>query len=102
MYLPDFVLRTTLPKKQPKIKDLPTPEEVLNAIKDTDVELPVLLALWLGMRLSEIQGLRFSDVSPNGIITISHVRVVVDGTLKVQLKHIIAQEESKHQLRLSK
>lgn len=81
MYLPDFVLRTTLPKKQPKIKDLPTPEEVLNAIKDTDVELPVLLALWLGMRLSEIQGLRFSDVSPNGIITISHVRVVVDGKL---------------------
>lgn len=81
MYLPDFVLRTTLPKKQPKIKDLPTSEELLNAVKDTDVELPALLALWLGMRLSEIQGLRFSDISPDGIITISHVRVVVDGQL---------------------
>lgn len=81
MYLPDFVLRTTLPKKQPKIKDLPTPDEVLNAVKGTDVELPALLALWLGMRLSEIQGLRFSDVSSDGVITISHVRVVVDGQL---------------------
>lgn len=81
MYLPDFILRTTLPKKQPKIKDLPTPEEVLQAVRGTDIELPVLLALWLGMRLSEVIGLRFSDISEDGIITISHVRVAVDGKI---------------------
>lgn len=81
MYMPDFSLRTTLPQKKTKIKDLPTPEEVLKAVSGSDIELPVLLALWLGMRLSEILGLRFSDVSSDGVITISHVRVVVNGEL---------------------
>lgn len=78
MYMPDFVLRTTLPAKQHKIKKLPNPEDVLKAVSGTEIELPVVLAMWLGMRLSEIQGLRFSDVSEDGVITISHVRVAVD------------------------
>lgn len=78
IYLPDFTLRTTLPAKEHKIKRLPEPAEVLRAVKDTEVELPVTMAMWLGMRLSEIQGLRFSDISEDGTITISHVRVIVD------------------------
>lgn len=78
MYMPDFVPRTTLPAKQHKIKQLPDPADVLKAVKGTEIELPVMLAMWLGMRLSEIQGLRFSDVSADGVITISHVRVAVD------------------------
>lgn len=76
MYMPDFVLRTTLPAKEHKVKRLPEPADILRAVQGTDVELPVTMALWLGMRLSEIQGLRFSDVAGD-IITISHVRVVV-------------------------
>ncbi len=77
MYMPDFVLRTTLPAKQHKIKTLPNPEDVMRAVSGTEVELPVLLALWLGMRLSEIQGLRFSDIQ-DGILSITHVRVAVN------------------------
>lgn len=78
MYMPDFMLRTTLPAKEHKIKRLPEPEDVFRAVKGREIELPVLMAVWLGMRLSEIQGLRFSDISDN-VITISHVRIVVDG-----------------------
>lgn len=77
VYMPDFTLRTTLPAKEHKIKRLPDPADVLHAVNGTDVELPVTMAMWLGMRLSEIQGLRFSDISGD-VITISHVRVVVD------------------------
>lgn len=79
MYMPDFPLRVTLPQKQPKIKTLPEPDAVLEAVKGTEIELPALLAIWLGLRLSEIQGLRFCDVSADGRIIISHVRVVVEG-----------------------
>lgn len=78
MYLPDFTLRTTLPAKEHKIKCLPSPADVLHAVQNTAVELPVMMAVWLGMRLSEIQGLRFSDISGD-VISISHVRVVVKG-----------------------
>lgn len=78
MYMPDFVLRTTLPAKQHKLKSLPEPAEVLKAVTGSEVELPVLLAMWLGMRLSEIQGLRFEDISPDGILFITHVRVAVN------------------------
>ncbi len=78
MYMPDFVLRTTLPAKQHKLKSLPEPAEVLKAVAGSEVELPVLLAMWLGMRLSEIQGLRFEDISPDGILSITHVRVAVN------------------------
>lgn len=79
MYMPDFVLRTTLPQKMPKIKTLPEPEQILEVTAGTDIELPVLLAIWLGLRLSEILGLRFSDIDKDGYITISHVRVAVRG-----------------------
>lgn len=78
MYMPDFVLRTTLPAKQHKLKSLPEPAEVLKAVAGSEVELPVLLAMWLGMRLSEIQGLRFEDISPDDILSITHVRVAVN------------------------
>ena len=76
--MPDFVLRTTLPAKQHKLKSLPEPAEVLKAVAGSEVELPVLLAMWLGMRLSEIQGLRFEDISPDGVLSITHVRVAVN------------------------
>ena len=74
MYMPDFIINTTLPAKEHKIKDLPAPEDVIRAIKGTDVELPALLALWLGLRMSEVRGLRYRDIS-DGHITVQHVRI---------------------------
>ena len=79
MFLPDFTLHTTLPAKQHKLKVLPTPEQVLRAVKGTDVELPVLLGMWMGMRMSEIRGLRYGDISADGLVTIHSAKLTVDG-----------------------
>lgn len=74
VYLPDFTLRTTLPAKEHKIKDLPEVTEIIKATKGTDIELPVLLALWLSLRLSEVRGLRYKDIT-DGILTINSVKI---------------------------
>ena len=71
-----------LPKKQRHLKVYPDPAEVMAAVIGTPVELPCLLALWLSFTMSEVRGLKFSDVH-NGYITIN--RVIVDaGTLPVE------------------
>lgn len=36
--------------------------DLMLAVRGTDVEIPVLLAMWLGMRRSEILGLKWEDV----------------------------------------
>lgn len=79
MHNPDFVLRTTLPRKVKKLKrDLPTSEEVIAAIHGTPVELPVLLALCLCLRVSEVRGIRKSAVHGNEL-SIERVIVTVSG-----------------------
>ena len=59
MYMTDFNVRTTLPAKEHKIKDLPEPQEIIDAVRGTDVELPVILAIWLGLGMSEVRGIRY-------------------------------------------
>lgn len=78
VYAPEMYINTTLPKVQKKIKQLPKTEDVLKAVIGTKVELPCLLAIWLGLRLSEIRGARKSDIK-DGILTISEVIVRVNG-----------------------
>ena len=73
-YLPDFTLRTSLPAKEHKFHDLPTPAEVINAVKGTDIELPCMLALWLSLCMSEVRGIRYKDISGN-ILTINNVKI---------------------------
>lgn len=64
-YYPDLRIRTTLPRKvKPDIK-IPTEEEakaIMRAAAGTKYELPIALAIWLGLRQSEILGLRWNDV----------------------------------------
>lgn len=79
MHNPDFVLRTTLPRKIKKLKrDLPTSEDVMAAMHGTPAELPVLLALCLCLRMSEVRGIRKSAVDGNFLL-IERVIVTVDG-----------------------
>jgi len=78
MYLPDFTLRTTLPAKQHKIKELPAPQDVIRAVKGEPIELPVMLALWLSLRMSEVRGLRWTDIR-DGVLTVRATVVTVDG-----------------------
>lgn len=74
VYLPDFTLRTTLPAREHKIQALPTPQDVIQAVKGTDIELPCMLALWLSLRMSEVRGIRKSDIK-DGILTIRNVKI---------------------------
>ena len=67
-----------LPKDDPKFLELPDPAEVMAAIKDTPLELPAMLAMWLSLSMSEVRGLKFSSVR-NGCLYIDQVIVDVDG-----------------------
>ena len=61
-YAPQVDTNIELPKKVVKIPKLPEPEEVIKAVKGTNVELPVLLAMWLSFSLSEMKGLKKSSI----------------------------------------
>lgn len=78
VYNPDFHLHTTLPRIQKKYKDLPEPEEIIKAVEGTEIELPVLMGLCLGMRMSEIRGIRKKDISGD-CLTIQNVMVTAEG-----------------------
>jgi len=75
---PDFILRTTLPAKQKNIVELSPAKDVLDAVKGTNVELPVLLAVWLSLSMSEIRGIQVSAIR-NGFLTIKESVVQVEG-----------------------
>ena len=67
-----------LPKEDPKFIELPDPAEVIAAVRDTDIELPCMLALWLSLSMSEVRGLKYSSIR-NGCLYIDQVVVDVDG-----------------------
>ena len=76
MYAPDLRLDTTLPQKVRHEIGIPTEAEVaaiLEEARGTEMELPLLLAIWMGLRRSEIQGLTWDDISGN----ILHVRSAI-------------------------
>lgn len=66
--------KITLPQKVRKFKRLPPAELVIETFRGTDIELPVLLALWCGLRMSEILGIQARDIQ-DGVLTISRVKV---------------------------
>jgi integrase len=78
VYAPDLIIKTTLPKKQKIIKQLPDVKDVLRAIHGTEVELPCLLAVWSTLRMSEVRGLKKSDIN-NGSLVIKETIVTVKG-----------------------
>ncbi len=74
VYYPDFRYKITLPQVQKKKKDYPSAIQIVELFRGTSIELPVLLGLWLGLRLSEIRGLRKSDIH-GGVLSINRVKV---------------------------
>ena len=63
-YRPNFHLNTRLPQKEKYEAVIFTEDEikkVWQAAKGTTHELPILLASWLGLRMSEIRGLKYGD-----------------------------------------
>lgn len=74
------IKRITLPPKKKKQVVLPEVSEIMKLIVGTDLELPCLLAMWLSLRISEVRGLQFRDVSPDGkTITVCRARMYFDG-----------------------
>lgn len=71
-------LNVTLPPKKPRMKELPTPAQVVAMVRGTDIELPCLLALWLSLRVSEVRGLQFRDIK-DGIMTIQRSKLYLSG-----------------------
>lgn len=78
-YYPEMVLRTTLPQKQrydvaiPDSKDI---DKIFEIVRDTTMELPVLLAVWLGLRASEIRGISWDCIDGN---TLHIKQAIVEG-----------------------
>ena len=78
-YRPNFVLRTTLPQKEPREIQILTEDELKTLYQissGTKYHLPIVLASWLGLRMSEIRGLKFSDLKDGKL----HIqRAIVEG-----------------------
>lgn len=65
IYRPTFILKTRLPQNQKyeiRIFSEEEMQKVWNAAKGNKYELPILLASWMGLRMSEIRGLKYSDI----------------------------------------
>ena len=65
MFYPEFHLNVSLPqKKKRQLRKITGREmrEIIESAKGKAVELPLLMALWMGMRLSEVRGARFEDI----------------------------------------
>ena len=78
VYYPDLILNTRLPQQKKKHKILASsPIEIYAAIKGSDIELPVLLAMCLSLSMSEIRGLKKTDIE-NGILHVQRSKVYVN------------------------
>ena len=78
MACPELVLHTALPTMPKKMIELPTADRVMEAVKGSDVELPVLLAMWLSFSMSEVRGLTMESIH-DGYLVIDKVVIDVDG-----------------------
>ena len=74
---PDIRIDTALPKVQKRFIELPPVEDVIHAVKGTDIELPCMLAMWLSLSMSEIRGINV-DAIKDGVLTIKESVVDVD------------------------
>ena len=70
IFRPQFKPTIKLPQKEKYELEIPTEAEmkqIWNGAKGNKYEVPILLASWLGLRMSEIRGLRFEDIEGNRI-----------------------------------
>lgn len=77
-----------LPQIEHNQHELSTPDIIFNMVKDTEMELPVMLAMWLSFTASEILGLTKSkSISSDGnFITIKDV-IIMDENNNEVIKH---------------
>lgn len=81
-YRPRFEWKVNFPQKTVFEPTIPEDDEmtaIWKACRGSKYELPILLGCWLGLRMSEIRGLKFSDIQ-NGKIHVA--RAIVYGPAK--------------------
>ena len=78
-FRPDVNFSVTLPAMKKKIKSFPKISDIIQAIQGTEIMLPGLLAMWLSLRMSEVRGIRYKDISADNILTIQSTVVTVSG-----------------------
>jgi integrase len=84
VYRPDFALRTTLPKKQKYFASIPQEAEIskiVQIVKGTEIELPVLLSVWLSLRMSELRGIEWSSIKGNKLYINQAIVDTEDGSV---------------------
>lgn len=64
---------------KPPVHELSTPEIVYRAFKGSEIELPVLLAMWMTLSMSEIRGLTKSGSVKGNMLYVDQVKVYVNG-----------------------
>lgn len=74
----DLHFSPTVPAKRKRMRNLPEPPAIYGVVRDTAIELPCMLAMWLSFTMSEIRGLRVCDIK-DGMATINQVIVGIDG-----------------------
>ena len=72
-----------LPKQRSQIKILPPVEAIIEAVAGTEIELPVLLAMWCSLRRSEI--LALDDLSVHGDYLIIN-KTLIEGRIRYATK----------------
>lgn len=83
--------RIFLPKKSKRKEPLPKESDILKSVINTKIELPCLLAMWCSLRMSEIRGLKYSDITTvddTHYITVQRTNIYQDG-------HDIVREQTK-------
>lgn len=78
-YRPDFRYHVDLPTVYPVIKDIPLDDDlrkIYAVAYGTEMEIPILLASWLGLRVSEIRGLHCEKISDGKIVV---EKAIVEG-----------------------
>lgn len=78
-YYPDFKCEINYPEIKRKVPFILHPAEIYPAVKGTDIELAVLLAMWYTMSMSEIRGLTKSRSLYGNKLVIRETVVTVTG-----------------------
>lgn len=97
VYRPDFNYNVSLPAKTRKIKEVLSPETIFDLVRDTEIELPVILSMWLTLRMSELRGIRRKDIK-DGYLTINQVKLNIGG--RDVVKSSAKNETSKRKLKI--
>lgn len=73
------IKKITIPQERPKSVELPPVDKLFKVIIGSELELPCMLAAWLSLRISEVRGLKFSDISADGkYITVQRSKICLD------------------------